>query len=60
MSDDKVKRGRHLSNTQNPCSFDLEQQHLDWINENVIGRPKATKNYTIEAMGMIGIYAKSE
>ena len=37
------------------------QRHLDWINQNVIGPPQATKTYTqaeLEEMGMIGIYAK--
>lgn len=37
------------------------QRHLDWINKNVIGPPKATDFYTreqLEEMGMIGIYAK--
>lgn len=34
--------------------------HLDWINRNRIGPPKATDSYTVEqleAFGMIGIYA---
>jgi hypothetical protein len=34
-------------------------RHLDWINRNVIGPPKATETYTqaqLEGMGMIGIY----
>ena len=38
-------------------------RHLEWINRNVIGRPKATEAYTVEqleAMGMIGIYAPLE
>ena len=36
------------------------ESHLRWINENVIGPPKATDHYTqaqLEAMGMIGLYA---
>lgn len=36
------------------------QDHLGWINNNVIGPPKATDHYTQEElveMGMIGIYA---
>ena len=35
-------------------------RHLEWINQNVIGPPKATDYYTVEqlkASGMIGIYA---
>lgn len=35
------------------------QHHLDWINANVIGPPKATDHYTqaqLVGMGMIGIY----
>lgn len=42
--------------------MDIEwQHHLDWINQNVIGQPQATKWYTVEQlekMGMIGIYSK--
>lgn len=37
------------------------QYHLDWINQNEVGRPKATAHYTVEqleSMGMIGVYAK--
>ena len=36
------------------------ESHLRWINENVIGPPKATDRCTqaqLEEMGMIGIYA---
>lgn len=36
------------------------ESHLRWINENVIGPPKATDHYTqsqLEEMGIIGIYA---
>ena len=36
------------------------QRHLEWVNANVIGRPKATPTYTVEqleAMSMIGIYS---
>lgn len=39
------------------------RHHLEWIDRNVIGRPKATEKYTVEElekMGMIGIYAKLE
>lgn len=34
--------------------------HLDWINQNVVGLPKATKHYTqdkLREMNMVGIYA---
>lgn len=37
------------------------QQYLKWINANVIGPPKETERYSVDAlqkMGMIGIYAK--
>lgn len=37
------------------------ERHLEWVNSNVIGRPKATEKYTVEElenMGMIGIYAR--
>lgn len=44
-------------------AMDVEwQHHLDWINENTIGPPKATKKYTqkqLEDMGMIGLYAET-
>lgn len=36
-------------------------RHLEWINTNVIGPPKATAVYSqkqLEEMGMIGIYAR--
>jgi len=34
--------------------------HCKWIDENIIGSPKATATYTrseLEAQGMVGIYA---
>lgn len=37
------------------------QQHLKWVNQNIIDRPQATDHYTVEQlenMGMVGIYAK--
>lgn len=37
------------------------QCHLEWINQNQIGRPQANEKYSVEEfekMGMIGIYAK--
>ena len=44
------------------AAMDAEwQHHLNWIDEHVIGRPKATEKYTqkdLEEMGMIGIYAQ--
>ena len=47
-----------------PEAMRLEwEQHLKWINKNVIGRPKATDYYTVkelEEMGMVGIYKKEE
>ena len=36
-------------------------RHLDWINQNLIGPPKATEHYTeaqLVEMGKIGVYAK--
>lgn len=39
------------------------QMHLNWINANIITRPKATATYTVEqleAMGMVGLYAHPE
>lgn len=38
-------------------------RHLEWINRNTIGPPKATETYSVkqlEAMDMIGIYAPEE
>lgn len=37
-------------------------RHLEWVNSNEIGRPKATEKYTVEQleeMGMVGIYRKN-
>lgn len=37
--------------------------HLEWIKENVIGPPRATKTSTqkqLEDMNLIGIYAEAE
>ena len=52
----------HTARMQGKSAMDREwQRHLDWINKNVIGRPKATKKYTVEEleeMGMVGIYKK--
>lgn len=46
------------------AAMDIEwQHHLDWINENIIDRPKATKKYTqeqLEAENLVGIYAHPE
>lgn len=39
------------------------QAHLDWVNKNIIGPPKATDYYTqeeLEAEKMVGIYAHPE
>ncbi len=38
------------------------QQHIDWVNENIICLPKATKTYTQQqliAMDVVGIYART-
>jgi len=50
---DTYNSGRAAMNTE-------WQQHLDWINKNVIGPPKATEKYTrqiLEANDLVGIYA---
>jgi len=39
------------------------RHHMEWVNANVIDRPKATDTYTVEqleAMNMVGIYAPAE
>lgn len=39
------------------------EMYLKWINSNIKGRPRATKEYTteqLEGMGMIGVYADDE
>ena len=39
------------------------QQHMNWVNENIICLPKATKAYTQQqliAMNMVGIYAPAQ
>lgn len=38
-------------------------RHMEWVNANVIGPPKATDAYTVEQlqkMGMVGLYARPE
>jgi hypothetical protein len=35
------------------------QYHMQWVNENIIGPPKATDHYTVDELehqGMVGIY----
>jgi len=35
------------------------QEHLNWINQNLLGEPKATKTYTSKELalqGMVGLY----
>lgn len=50
--------------TQGSVAMDAEwQQHLDWINENIIGPPKATEKHTqqqLEDNDLIGIYAEEK
>ena len=45
-------------------AMEAEWQHrLDWVNENIIDWPKATKKYTqeeLEANDLVGIYAHPE
>jgi len=39
------------------------RQHMDWIKSNLIGRPQASKHYTVEQledMGLVGIYAEEK
>ncbi len=44
-----------------PHKADMEwQNHLNWIEKNIIGRPQASDIYSteeLEKMGMVGIYA---
>ena len=47
-----------MSNGLDACKREWEQ-HLAWINENVIGPPESSDFYTVEELeqqGMIGIY----
>lgn len=43
-----------------PSKAELEwKNHIDWINENIVGEPQPTDTYTVEQlkqMGYIGIY----
>jgi len=51
-----------VHNGQTAIDFEWEQ-HMKWINANVIDRPKATKKYTTEQLeknGLVGIYAPVE
>ena len=51
----------HQAMFNGPKAMQIEwQHHLDWINQNIIGLPKATDTYTVDqlvGMRMIGIYA---
>lgn len=60
---------RRYFNTSYEGHIDLQigdfewQEHLKWINENIIGEPMPSDTYTVEQlkeMGMIGIYKKEQ
>lgn len=39
------------------------QAHLEWVRQNIVGKPQATEHYTseqLEQMGMVGIYSNEK
>jgi len=65
--DHRLPEARTYFTNSNHAMFEGEkaidhewQQHLNWINQNVIGKPKATEKYTVkelEDLGYIDIYS---
>ena len=54
-----------LTNTRDPKNFSgdtlhrQEQEALEYLENKIIGRPKATERYSVEeleAMGLVGVY----
>lgn len=64
LDDARLNHCYHYEAFSDPEAMNSEwQSHLKWINDNVIGPPKATDWYTstqLAEMGMIGIYAPME
>jgi hypothetical protein len=66
INDHRVKGAeqRHHYSSFDPAERAREwAYHLKWISEHIIGRPKASEEYTVEQLegfGLIGIYAEDE